>query len=293
MAVKYKAKDYQYSQKTDVQDYLGSFDIDNDDIDFDNLADYDDSDYVLNANILTRIATDVDEIQDDFHEEVDEQLIEDANIFQSWIDNLAANIKIWQSGSTYKYYKNEIVKISPDDGALYICLQDCTGSQSLSTEANPNNGYWFRMYLQGVKSFDLNYRGQIIDDTTYQVNDVIWYDDVFTVKLFICISSVTYDSTDPSDDTTHWSLLYELKRDSFQIFDSIPSQSYLSSADKCSLFGVVRDDGITIDIIDAMATTDIENPVYVDIRTNSANVFYNTNNYLNNIISNLKSTYNL
>ena len=77
MAVKYKAKDYQYSQKTDVQDYLGSFDINNDDIDFDNLADYDDSDYVLNANILTRIATDVDEIQDDFHEEVDEQLTED------------------------------------------------------------------------------------------------------------------------------------------------------------------------------------------------------------------------
>ena len=56
---------------------------------------------------------------------------------------------------------------------------------------------------------------------------------------------------------------------------------------------MVRDDGITIDIIDAIATTDIENPVYVDIRTNSANVFYNTNNYLNNIISNLKSTYNL
>lgn len=293
MAVKYKAKDYQYSQKTDVEDYLNSFDVSNDDIDFDNLANYDESDYVLNANILTRITTDVDDIQEEFHAEIDEELADDADLFQSWINNLAADIGTWQSGSGNKYYKNDIVRTSPDDGALYICLQDCTGSTSLPTELNPDNGYWFRIHLQGVKSFDLNYCGQITNNTTYQVNDVIWYDNVFTVKLFVCISSVTYTSSDPSDDTTHWSLLYELKRDSFQIFDEMPAQSYLARADKCSIFGVVREDGITIDIVDAVATTDIDNPVYVDFRTNSANVFYNTNTYFNNVVSNLKSTYNL
>lgn len=664
MATKYKAQDYQYSQKTDVQDYLDSFDIQNNNIDFDNLANYEESDYVLNAAVLERIVTDTNSMQNEFHAEVDETLTDDADMFQFWINNLADNIKTWQSGSSYKYYKNEIVKTSPDNGAIYLCLQDCTGNEPLPPKFNPNNGYWiknntitqnmvklgtkesiisttindvkanidlvqdlsnglpsptnirpisgwdkieiiragknlniypynqttithngitytdngdgtitangtaigdsvfnlhvrqqdgtgelmlpnntytlsgcpsngsdstyyikvFKTYnniteelgrdvgdgvvlklkndssynkiniqlsinikdgatvnnlifkpmieigsnvteyesyngniytinldnicyggnfdattgeliinykyidldtlnwnqsimdddtlwtseeisdiyipedggeptraisdyyspysftdlyfntsliglavsqlgkfvirtidnnmpsagsvayplrtpltiqltpieisalsgvnniwsnsgntivkydeycskseneywvridLQGKKSFDFNYCGRIVNNTVYQVNDVVWYDNNFSVKLFVCISDVTYDSTDPSNDTTHWTLLYELVRDSFQIFDTMPNPSYLSNPNKCSVFGVIREDGITIDVIDATKTTDINYPVYVDLKTDSKNIFYDTNIYLNTIINSMKSRYNL
>lgn len=125
------SQDIPYTKQSDVQEYIDAFDIDNESIDFTTLENYSNSEYVLNANALQKVKHNIDVMQSNFNNDVISDLDDKQETFQSWIDNLSTTAKPWQSGSLNQYYKNDVVTYSEDEGAYYLCLQDCDGTQEL------------------------------------------------------------------------------------------------------------------------------------------------------------------
>lgn len=129
MAILNHMSDIPYFKKTtDVDPYIEAFDIDNNNIDFDVLDDYKESDYVYNADNLDELSDSINIMQNNWSDDVIGNLSDKYNLYQLWIDNFKTT-KNWVGGTTRQYYKNEIV--TNWTHSIYICLQDCTGAEPL------------------------------------------------------------------------------------------------------------------------------------------------------------------
>ena len=139
MSLRDKFSDIPYSQKTEKENYTGSFDIKNKTIDFNVLSDYEDSEQVMNAYSLSKVEERADAMQSVIGDEIIGNLDNKKQLFQSWIDNLAATAKPWQAGVEHKYYKNDVVYTN--NNGIFICLQDCNGDMPMPFPATNKNGY--------------------------------------------------------------------------------------------------------------------------------------------------------
>lgn len=129
MAISNNMLDISYSKKTtDVDPYIEAFDINNNEIDFDTLDDYKESNYVCNANNLEELSDSINNMQDNWDNDVIGNLSDKYNLYQGWIDNLKTT-KYWWGGPAQQYYKNEMV--TSWTHSVYLCLQDCTGGEPL------------------------------------------------------------------------------------------------------------------------------------------------------------------
>lgn len=137
MALKDKLSDISCDKQTDIQNYINAFDINEDSINFETLSNYDDSSYVLNAYNLNNLNNNINNMQDNWNNDVNNYLDDKAELFQSWIDNLGNNVKYWQSGPDYQYYKNEIV--AGESGSIILCCQNCTGGEPLPRSSNDSH----------------------------------------------------------------------------------------------------------------------------------------------------------
>lgn len=124
--------DIPFTKESVVNEYVEAFDIKNDTIDFNKLDEYKNSKYTLNANRLQSIENVIDNIQQDWKSNVIDDLDNKLQIFQSWINNLATNAREWETGSSNKYYKNDVVTYNEDPGAYFICLEDCDGTEPIN-----------------------------------------------------------------------------------------------------------------------------------------------------------------
>lgn len=215
MAYKYKALDLPYSEKSEFNTYRGNYDIAQQNIDFSGLEDYIESDTVLNAHVLNRINDDIDVMQNHWDEDVIEDLHNKYNIFQTWIDNLASVAEVWTNSASKIYYKNDVVITNPNDGAYYLCLKECNGSQALPSLTERSNAYWVAFYSKGDKgqpAFDLSYKGKF--DWTqgmYYVDDIVYVINTYDVSFFACTQDIEYDvNITPSEDEDHWLLLFNV-----------------------------------------------------------------------------------
>ena len=227
MAYKYKALDLPYSEQAEFNNYASNYNLPMQEIDFEGLADYENSDDVLNAHVLNRINDDIDTMQEHWDEDILNDLHNKYNLFQSWIDNMASVARTWSNSSSELYYKNDIVVTSPNNGAYYICLQDCNGSQSLPTIEQHSNSYWVAFYSQGEKgqpTFNLNYRGQFDwTESPFEVNDIVYIVNTYDIAFYTCTSDITYDANvSPSEDEEHWILIFKVNIPALKILDEQP-----------------------------------------------------------------------
>lgn len=146
MSLRDKFSDIPYSQKTEEENYINSFDTKNETIDFNTLSDYEDSEQVMNAHSLSKVKERIDTVQNVIGDEVIDNLDDKKQLFQSWIDNLAATAKRWQPGAEYKYYKNDVVY--KNNNSISICLQDCDGTANFMVTQN-NESYYITKEAQG------------------------------------------------------------------------------------------------------------------------------------------------
>lgn len=231
--------DLPYSNISEYETFKDYFDINNEVIS-ENISNYSNSDYDLNAANIQYISDITDDMQDVWDDNVLTELDNLKNLWQSWIDNISTKDKIvWHSGSTYQYNRGDIVKTSPDNGKFYLCLNDCDGSQALPTSGA--NTYWFATSditgITGDKSYDLNFIGEFVWDVyNFNVNDIVYVISVDGVDFYVCTDGITYDSEiSPSDDTLHWIFLFRVPRASLKIFDNEPVDELNN------VFGVVND----------------------------------------------------
>lgn len=227
MAYKYKALDLPYSEQAEFTNYVSNYNLPGQEIDFEGLADYEEDDTVLNAYVLNRIEEDTDIMQSHWDEDVISDLHNKYNLFQSWIDNMASVAQVWVNDVSKLYYKNDIVITSPDNGAYYICLQNCNGLQALPTLSQRSNEYWVAFYSQGEKgqpAFELNYRGEFNWMLSpYEVNDIVYVVDTYDIAFYTCTADITYDaSITPSEDEEHWLLIFKVNIPALKILDEQP-----------------------------------------------------------------------
>lgn len=227
MAYKYKALDLPYSEQAEFNNYVSNYNLPMQEIDFEGLADYENSNDVLNAHVLNRINNDINIMQGHWNEDVLDNLHNKYNLFQSWIDNIASVAKIWTDSSSRLYYKNDIVVTSPDNGMYYMCLQDCNGSCPLPTEVQHRNDYWVSFYAKGEKgqpAYNLNYRGKFNwTQSPFWVDDIVYVINTFDVAFYVCISDVTYNSSvSPFEDEEHWILVFKVSIPALKILDDQP-----------------------------------------------------------------------
>lgn len=124
--------DIPFTKETNVDEYIGAFNIQDDTIDFDKLDEYNNSKYVLNADGLQGIESVVDNMQLNWEHDITNNLDDKTQLFQSWINNLATVAKEWEPGASNKYYKNDVVTYNEDPGAYFICLEDCDGTEPIN-----------------------------------------------------------------------------------------------------------------------------------------------------------------
>ena len=227
MAYKYKALDLPYSEKSEFNTYRGNYDIAQQNIDFNGLEDYIESDTVLNAHVLNRISNDIDVMQNHWDEDVIEDLHNKYNIFQTWIDNLASVAEVWTNDTSRTYYKNDIVITDPNDGAYYLCLKECNGSQALPSLTERSNAYWVAFYSKGDKGqpvFDLSYKGKFNwTQGMYYVDDIVYVVNIYDVSFFVCTQDIEYNvNIAPSEDEDHWLLLFKVDIHALKILDEQP-----------------------------------------------------------------------
>ena len=227
MAYKYKALDLPYSEKSEFNTYRNNYDIAQQNIDFNSLENYVESDTVLNAHVLNRINDDIDIMQNHWDEDVIEDLYNKYNIFQTWIDNLASVAEVWTNNTSRRYYKNNVVITDPNNGAYYLCLKECNGSQALPSLTERSNAYWVAFYSKGDKgqpAFDLNYKGKF--DWTqgmYYVDDIVYVVNAYNVSFFACTQDIEYNvNIAPSEDEDHWLLLFKVDIHALKILDEQP-----------------------------------------------------------------------
>ena len=82
MAYKYKALDLPYSEQAEFNNYASNYNLPMQEIDFEGLADYENSDDVLNAHVLNRINDDIDTMQEHWDEDILNDLHNKYNLFQ-------------------------------------------------------------------------------------------------------------------------------------------------------------------------------------------------------------------
>ena len=227
MAYKYKALDLPYSEKSEFNTYRGNYDIAQQNIDFSGLEDYIESDTVLNAHVLNRINDDIDVMQNHWDEDIIEDLHNKYNIFQTWIDNLASVAEVWTNDTSRIYYKNDVVITNPNDGAYYLCLKECNGSQALPSLTERSNTYWVAFYSKGDKGqpvFDLSYKGKFDwAQGMYYVDDIVYVINTYDVSFFACTQDIEYDvNIAPSEDEDHWLLLFKVDIPALKILDEQP-----------------------------------------------------------------------
>lgn len=124
--------DIPFTKEANADEYTGAFNIQDDTIDFNKLDEYNDSKYVLNANGLQGIESVVNNMQLNWEHDIINNLDNKAQLFQSWINNLATVAKEWEPGASNKYYKNDVVTHDEDPGAYFICLEDCDGTEPIN-----------------------------------------------------------------------------------------------------------------------------------------------------------------
>lgn len=227
MAYKYKALDLPYSEKSEFNTYRNNYDIAQQNIDFNSLENYVESDTVLNAHVLNRINDDIDIMQNHWNEDVIEDLYNKYNIFQTWIDNLASVAEVWTNNTSRRYYKNNVVITDPNNGAYYLCLKECNGSQALPSLTERSNAYWVAFYSKGDKgqpAFGLSYKGKF--DWTqgmYYVDDIVYVVNIYDVSFFVCTQDIEYNvNIAPSEDEDHWLLLFKVNIHALKILDEQP-----------------------------------------------------------------------
>lgn len=270
MALRDKVSDISCDKQTDIQNYINAFDINEGSIDFETLSNYDDSSYVLNAYNLNNLNNNINNMQDNWNDNVNNYLDDKAELFQSWIDNLGKDIRPWNND--LYYYKNDIVSYSEDIGAIFLCLQNCDGSQPLPTASSVVNDYWLRIYNKGDKgldSYDLNYIGEFNWEwEAFLVNDVVYVNNNDTIDFYVCISNVSYSSVNtPENDTEHWICLFVIHKDGLMIYDEMPNQDFFDNPNSPSIFGVVSPTGSsTVKFIDRINSESASNPQYLDVR---------------------------
>ena len=237
--------DIPYNQTSQVEEYIEAFDINRRTIDWDVVNAYANSDYTIRQKILNSINNNINTMQNYWNEDVIEELNSNADEFQNWIDNFQDDTKPWNSGSSNKYYKNDVVTYN-NDGAYYLCLKDCDGTQLLPTPSNPTNEYWTRLYVQGnpgLNAYNLIFTGEWWDDI-YYTNYLVYILDK-NVDFYVCLNDDV--ETNPKEDTVNWTKLFSLPRDSFQIFPVMPNQTYFNDPTSSTVFGVInKDDAIII-----------------------------------------------
>lgn len=284
MSYKYKAKDLPYSQKANEGTFRGYFDLEDGEITFGNngINQYDNSDYDLNAYIMNRIIDDVKAnagnnpptMQGYWNATVLQDLENKKQLFQTWINKMSewtnGEKREWASGSSNTYTKGELVT-HDDDGAFYLCIQNCTGAQALPSSGA--NSYWAKFYIQGRKgkpSFtNLNYLGEFNWQTyTFAVDDLVFVIDKHYVTFYVCKSAVTYSTeASPATDTTHWTVMFTIPRMSFDIWDAMPSP-IASELNTAFALKDSNDDSL-IDIIDKRNTSDLK---YLSLMTSMSQV---------------------
>lgn len=243
MAYKYKALDLPYSEKSEFNTYRGNYDIAQQNIDFNGLEDYIESDTVLNAHVLNRINDDIDVMQNHWDEDVIEDLHNKYNIFQTWIDNLASVAEVWTNDTSRTYYKNDVVITDSNDGAYYLCLKECNGSQALPSLMERSNAYWVAFYSKGDKGqpvFDLSYKGKFNwTQGMYYVDDIVYVINAHDVSFFACTQDIEYNvNITPSEDEEHWLLLFKVDMPALKILDEQPTEIEIISEDEDKFFGV-------------------------------------------------------
>lgn len=249
-----KFSDIPYSQNNEAQDYVDAFNLQTGVIDFETLQEYITSPYSFNKNALENITSITDVMQNDFNTNINVVLGNKEELFQSWIDNIIKNVVNWNASGTY--HKNDIVIYNSDTSTLYYCIKDCDGSIALN-----NTEYWLTIRTKGEKGqdvYDLNYRGEIsYTNTTYGVNDIVYTNHKNASKdiiFYVCIQSIHYSSneqviTDISVDDTHWVQLFIVPKDAFEIYWTMPNQTFFNNPNSPSVFGVVQN-SILIDDYD-------------------------------------------
>ena len=255
MSMRNKKLDMPYSQIDDVQEYVEAFDLETSDIDFNVIDEYKESPYALDASTLNSINDDVNIMQNNWHEDIDETLDDKAELFQSWIDNLGEDVRPWNNDSSSLYYKNDIVTYSEDVGVMFLCLQDCDGSQPLPTALSVVNDYWLRVYDKGkpgLNVYNLTDKGKFNWQNNYVVNDVVWMDERH-INFYVCINNVSYTiNNTPNYDSAHWVKLFSVYRDGMPVYWEIPNQSFFNDVYSPSVFGVAQGTSLNFDSIDVL-----------------------------------------
>lgn len=250
----------------------------------DNEPDY--GKYAIHADVLNETIDLANSVQNYWFIDVIQQLYQDRELFNQWVDNLKQTPATWQSGQLYT--KNQLVSYNT---ITYLCINNTIEDTEIT-----NTNYWIPFELQGEKglnSFGIIWQGAWQANNSYNKNDCVFVDiSLQEIELYVANTTITNLSASPVTNN-QWTKVLGIKRNCMLYTENIPQSFdypydwvYISGATNAAqLYNVMDNEAQPLSVVSDTINTAISTANLMDKKESNISVY--------NMIQQFYNYYNL
>ena len=171
--------------------------------------------YAIHADALNETIDLANSVQNYWFIDVIQQLYQDRELFNQWVDNLKQTPATWQSGQLY--IKNQLVNYNT---ITYLCINNTIEDTEIT-----NTNYWIPFELQGEKglnSFGIIWQGAWQANSRYNKNDCVFVEtSLQEIEIYVANTAITNLTTSPTTNT-QWTKVLTIQRNRLPYSQTLP-----------------------------------------------------------------------
>lgn len=230
--------------------------------------------YAIHADALNETIDLANSVQNYWFIDVIQQLYQDRELFNQWVDNLKQTPATWQSGQLY--IKNQLVSYNT---ITYLCINNTIEDTEIT-----NTNYWIPFELQGEKglnSFGIIWQGAWQANNFYNKNDCVFVDiSLQEIELYVANTTITNLSASPITNN-QWTKVLGIKRNRMPYTENIPQSFdypydwvYISGATNAAqLYNVMDNEPQPLSVVSDTINTAISTANLMDKTESNISVY--------------------